>query len=88
MGEGEEKDIGMREKHQPIPSHTCPDWELNLQLRYVPWPRIGPATFLVNRMTLQPTVTPGWTDLNLLKNILIIRMHLTGFLSNGHLISA
>ena len=35
----------MWEKHQLVASHTHPDWGLNPQPRYVPWPGIKPATF-------------------------------------------
>lgn len=42
-GEGERK--GGREGHQSSASRTCPNWELNPQPEYVPWPGIEPATF-------------------------------------------
>ena len=42
--EGERKrTIDVREKRGSVASHTCPDWEPNLQPRYVPWPGIEPA---------------------------------------------
>ena len=34
-----------REKHRSVASHICPNWELNLQPRYVPWLGIEPTTF-------------------------------------------
>ena len=47
-GEGEretERNTDVREKHQLVASHTCPDQGLSPQPRYVPCPGIKPATF-------------------------------------------
>ena len=44
--EGERgKETSMWDKHRLVASCTGPKWELNLQLRHVPWPGIKPANF-------------------------------------------
>ena len=35
----------MREKHQSVASHACPNQGRNLQSRRMPWPETEPATF-------------------------------------------
>ena len=44
--EGErERNIDVREKHQPAAFHMHPNQETNLQPRHVPYPGIKPVTF-------------------------------------------
>ena len=40
-----ERNITVKEKHQPVASCTCPCQGWNPQPMYVPWPGIGPTTF-------------------------------------------
>ena len=41
-----ERNVNVREKHQLVTSHRCPDQGLNLQPRYVPLPGIKSPAFL------------------------------------------
>ena len=49
IGEGKEKErarhINVREKHQSLDFHTCPDGALNQQPEHVPWPGSELVTF-------------------------------------------
>ena len=40
-----EKNINVRQKHQLVASHMCPNWRPNLQPIHVPWLRIEPVNF-------------------------------------------
>ena len=53
-----EKETSMWEKHQSAVSCTRPNWGLNLQSRYVPWPGIELVTFW-----LQNDARSSWATL-------------------------
>ena len=66
-GRERERNIDVKEKHQLIASHMCPDWGLNLQPRYVPWPRNKPMTFWYMKRCSSQLSHPARTSLAYLK---------------------
>ena len=56
-----ERNISVREKHPSAASHTCLDWGVNSQPRYVPWPGIKPKPYGVQGDT--PTNWATWPGL-------------------------
>ena len=54
-----ETETSIWEKHWSVSSCMHPERGSNPQPRYVPWPRIEPAVFLVYWTTFQPTEPPS-----------------------------
>ena len=55
-----DRDADLRERHQSVASHTCPDRGLNPQPRYMPWPGIEPTTFQFMGWCTNQLSRPHW----------------------------